>query len=149
VTAFQAGTVPAVRSPQAIRPWQFVLDPLNGYLMLAERMWADGLAFEGAWNFGPDESDARDVAHIVERLSSGWGSAAEWRHDQSEQPHEATCLKLDSSKARSRLSWVPALDLPTTLEWIVEWYRSTEQAGNARSITLRQIDRFQQRVAPQ
>ena len=149
VKASRLNTVLAVRNPQAIRPWQFVLDPLNGYLHLAERLWADGPAFSGAWNFGPDESEGKNVAHIVERLVRGLGSNAKWRHDGFQQPHEATNLKLDSSKARSRLSWVPVIDLSTTLEWIVEWYRGVEQTGDARSITLDQIDRFQQRAVRQ
>ena len=149
VKAIQAGAVPAVRNPQAIRPWQFVLDPLNGYLTLAERLWSEGPAFADAWNFGPDESDSKPVTHIVESLCHGLGGAAEWHRDKSPQPHEATYLKLDSSKARSRLSWIPALNLATALEWIVEWYRHAAQAGNARSITVEQIDRFQQRIVPQ
>lgn len=149
VKASLSGTLLAVRNPQAIRPWQFVLDPLNGYLTLAERLWADGPAFASAWNFGPDVSEGKDVAHIVDRLFRGLGSTAEWRHVGSQQPHEAAYLNLDSSKAKSRLSWVPALDLTTALEWIVEWYRRFEQAGDARSITLEQIDRFQQRVVRQ
>jgi CDP-glucose 4,6-dehydratase len=149
VKASRSGTVLAIRNPQAIRPWLFVLDPLNGYLTLAERLWAYGPQFASAWNFGPDNSDRKDVAHIVERLFRGLGSTAKWRHDASHQPHEATYLALDSSKARSRLSWVPALDLSTALEWIVEWYRRVEQSGNARGITLEQIDRFQQRAVQQ
>ena len=144
--AFQAGTIPALRNARAIRPWQFVLDPLNGYLTLAERIWAEGLAFEGAWNFGPEESDAKEVAQIVDRLLCALGSVDGWRQEQSMEPHEATCLRLDSSKAKARLSWAPALDVPTTLDWIVEWYRSVDRSGSARSITLDQIERFQRVV---
>lgn len=146
VAALQKGTAPEIRSPQAIRPWQFVMDSLNGYLTLAENLWVDGPAFAGAWNFGPDESDAKDVGHIVEQLSRGWGGSAEWRHDNMEQPREATYLKLDSSKARSKLSWLPVLELKTTLEWIVEWYQNFFKANNARHITLEQIERFQQQA---
>lgn len=149
IAAIQEGSALTVRNPEAVRPWQFVLDPLNGYLTLAERMWSDGPAFAAAWNFGPDESDAKNVAYVVEQLSSDWGSAGKWRCDASRKPHEATYLNLDSSKARSRLEWRSALDLRTTLEWIVEWYKDYRKAGSARSITLEQIDRFQQRVAQQ
>ncbi len=123
------------------------MDPLNGYLTLAESLWNDGQAFAGAWNFGPDESDAKDVGYIVEQLSRVWGEDAEWRHDESDQPHEATNLKLDSSKARSALSWSPVLDLTTTLDWIVEWYQRVFLANEAREVTLEQIRRFQQQAA--
>ena len=147
VAAFQGGTMPEVRNPHAVRSWQFVMDPLNGYLTLAESLWNDGQAFAGAWNFGPDESDAKDVGYIVEQLSRVWGEDAEWRHDESDQPHEATNLRLDSSKARSALSWSPVLDLTTTLDWIVEWYQRVFLANEAREVTLEQIRRFQQQAA--
>ena len=146
VAAFQGGTLPEVRKPHAVRPWQFVMDPLNGYLTLAESLWNDGRAFAGAWNFGPDESAAKDVGFIVEHLSRAWGDVAEWQLDDSDQPHEATYLKLDSSKARSALSWSPVLDLTTTLDWIIEWYRRGFSANKARDVTLEQIRRFQQQA---
>jgi CDP-glucose 4,6-dehydratase len=148
VAAFQGGTLPEVRNPHAVRPWQFVMDPLNGYLTLAESLWKDGPAFAGAWNFGPDDSDAKDVGYIVDRLLRGWGRSAEWRHDESDHPHEATYLKLDSSKAQSALSWSPVLDLTTTLDWIVEWYQRIFSADAAREVTLEQIRRFQQQAVP-
>lgn len=146
MTAFQEGSPLTIRSPRAIRPWQFVMDPLNGYLTLAERMWSDGRSFAGAWNFGPDQSGAKDVAHVVERLSVEWGNAAKWGLDKSEHPHEAAYLNLDSSKAKSDLAWLPLLDLQTTLEWIAEWYRGFFSTHNTRTITLDQIDRFQRRL---
>lgn len=149
ISAFRMRTALVVRNARAIRPWQFVLDPLNGYLTLAERMWSDGAGFGGAWNFGPTDSAAKDVAHVVDRLLQGLGSTAGWRQDPSEQPHEASHLTIDSSKSRSRLSWEPAVDLSTAIDWIVEWYSSVEQAGCPRSITIEQIDRFQQRVVQQ
>ena len=146
VAAFREGTDAEVRNPQAIRPWQFVMDPLNGYLTLAECLWSDGPVFAGAWNFGPDDSDAKDVGYVAAQLSRVWGDSAGWRHDNTEQPREATYLKLDSSKAKSKLSWLPVLHLSTTLEWIVEWYQNFFKANNARNITLEQIERFQQQA---
>jgi CDP-glucose 4,6-dehydratase len=146
VAAFQSGRSPDIRDPHAVRPWQFVMDPLNGYLTLAESMWNDGQEFAGAWNFGPDDSDAQDVGYIVEQLSRSWGKGVEWRHDESDQPHEAKYLKLDSSKARSALSWSPVLDLTTTLDWIIEWYQRGFSANKARKVTLEQIRRFQQQA---
>ena len=147
VAAFRGGTSAAVRNPSAVRPWQFVMDPLHGYLTLAECSWNDGRALAGAWNFGPDDSDTKDVGYIAEQLLRGLGGVAEWRHDEFEQPHEATYLKLDSSKAQSALSWSPVLDLTTTLEWIVEWYQRVFSANEAREVTLDQIHRFQQQAA--
>jgi len=144
VSAFRQGTTPKIRSPKAIRPWQFVMDPLNGYLSLAESLWSDGPKFAGAWNFGPDECDAKDVGYIVERLARGWGNSAGWRHDNTEQPREATYLLLDSSKAKSKLHWLPVLELTTTLEWVVEWYQNFFKTNNSRNMTLDQIERFQQ-----
>lgn len=147
VTALQAGQVPEVRSPDAVRPWQFVLDPLNGYLTLAEYLWRDGPTYAGAWNFGPGDADATRVAYLVEQLAHIWAADGCWRQAASgDQPHEATYLKLDSSKARSQLDWAPALDLRTTLEWIVEWYKVHFDANEVREVTLAQIDKFQQRA---
>jgi CDP-glucose 4,6-dehydratase len=147
VAALQAGQVPEVRNPDAVRPWQFVLDPLNGYLTLAEHLWRDGPAFAGAWNFGPDDADATRVARVVEQLANTWAADGCWRQVASgDQPHEATYLKLDSSKARSQLEWAPVLDLQTSLEWIVEWYKLHFDSNEAREVTLAQICEFQRRV---
>ena len=148
VAALQAGKMPAVRSPDAVRPWQFVLDPLNGYLALVERLWQDGPAYAGAWNFGPSDADATSVAYLVEQLAHRWAGDDSWQPvATSDQPHEATYLKLDSSKARSQLGWTPILDLPTSMSWIVEWYKLHYATHQAREITLAQIAEFQQRVA--
>jgi len=141
--ALQRDATPTVRNPHAVRPWQFVMDPLNGYLTLAERLWSDGPAFADAWNFGPDESDTKDVGFIVEKLAQAWGKTTDWQQDDADHPHEATCLKLDSSKARSALSWSPQLDLATTLDWIVDWYQDYLDDSNVRNITLSQIQCFQ------
>jgi len=145
--ALQQGAMPTVRNPQAVRPWQFVLDPLNGYLTLAEYMLEDGVAYSDAWNFGPDDSDSTEVGSIVGRLARSWGAQHAWHHEACDQPHEATYLRLDSSKARSTLSWAPKLDLQTTLDWIVAWYRDFFSANEARNITMSQIRRFQKLAA--
>jgi CDP-glucose 4,6-dehydratase len=147
VDAFQRGTPPEIRNPYAVRPWQFVMDPLHGYLTLAECMWSDGTVFAGAWNFGPDDSDAREVGFLVEQLSRTWGEVVEWQHEKPDKLHEATYLKLDSSKARSMLSWSPVLNLATTLDWIAEWYQRVFPKNLAREVTLDQIYRFQVKVA--
>jgi CDP-glucose 4,6-dehydratase len=147
IAALQSGQVPEVRNPDAVRPWQFVLEPLNGYLTLAERLWQHGPAYASAWNFGPSDTDATSVAYIVEQLARRWAGDSYWRPAATpDQPHEATYLKLDSSKARSQLDWAPVLDLETSLDWIVKWYKLHYDANQAREVTLAQIAEFQQRA---
>jgi CDP-glucose 4,6-dehydratase len=132
-----------IRSPNAIRPWQHVLEPLNGYLTLAEQVWMDSTLAQ-AWNFGPEDKDAKTVGWIVDYLTKLWGEGASWRLDGAEHPHENTYLKLDCSKAKSLLGWAPKLSLPTALEWITEWFRAYQQHEDMRKITEQQIARFEQ-----
>lgn len=132
-----------IRSPNATRPWQHVLEPLNGYLCLAERLWEEGPKFAQAWNFGPNGEEVKTVSWIVEYLTDAWGDGACWELDAAQHPHEDTYLKLDCSKARTLLGWAPKLDLSTALEWIVEWYRGYQQNENMRSLTEEQIRRFE------
>lgn len=132
-----------IRNPNAIRPWQHVLEPLNGYLCLAERLWSDGPRFAQAWNFGPDSANAKTVGWIVDYLTRQWGEGARWELDGSEHPHEDTFLKLDCSKAHSLLGWAPKLSLATALEWIIEWYRGYRQQADMRTLTEAQIERFE------
>lgn len=143
VNAFMAGQSVRIRNPAAIRPWQHVLEPLRGYLILAERLWHDGTAFAEAWNFGPDDGDAKPVSWVVERLARAWGDAAGWDADGTPQPHEAGRLKLDCTKARERLHWSPRLDLPSALDWIVDWYKAYGRRENMRRFTLAQIAHYQ------
>jgi CDP-glucose 4,6-dehydratase len=144
VRALSAGSPVQIRNPHAIRPWQHVLEPLNGYLTLAERCWQDGMLCAEGWNFGPNDSDARPVQWIVERMTQRWGDGACWVRDENPHPHEAHYLKLDVSKAKMRLGWQPRLDLATTLDWVAEWYRAHSQGADARSLTLDQIERYEQ-----
>ncbi len=131
-----------IRSPEAIRPWQHVLEPLNGYLTLAEQMWTNPTLAQ-AWNFGPEDKDAKTVGWIVDYLTKLWGEGASWRLDGAEHPHENTYLKLDCSKAKSLLGWSPRLSLPTALEWIAEWFLAYRQHEDMREVTERQIARFE------
>ena len=131
-----------IRSPHAIRPWQHVLEPLHGYLSVAEHLYDDGLPFCGNWNFGPFERSEKTVSWVVNQLYTRWGTDMKWHHDTRRHPHENTYLKLDSSKARTLLGWVPELDLETTLEWIVEWTRKFQERVDMRAFTVRQIRRF-------
>ncbi len=139
IRAFGAGEPVVIRSPHAIRPWQHVLEPLRGYLLLAERLVQEGPAFAEGWNFGPAEDDAKPVQWIVERLAELWGEGAAWRLDGGQHPHEASYLKLDCAKARARLGWHPRWDLATALERIVAWYRAFKRGEDMRALTLQQI----------
>ena len=145
MNAIMDGQAVIIRSPNAIRPWQHVLEPLNGYLCLVEKLWTHGPQFAQAWNFGPFDEDARPVSWIVEHLTNLWGENARWELDAAPHPHEATYLKLDCSKARAMLNWLPKLNLSTVLEWIVEWYRGYQHNEDMRNLTEAQIARFENR----
>jgi CDP-glucose 4,6-dehydratase len=132
-----------IRRPDAIRPWQFVLEPLRGYLDLAERLWSQGEEFAGGWNFGPDPEQIYPVQWIVEHLSEQWGEGASWSLDEATHPHEDHFLRLDATKAKTLLGWRPVLALETALEWIVEWYRAYTEGENMRSLTEAQIERYE------
>jgi CDP-glucose 4,6-dehydratase len=138
IRAFTRGERAVIRNPSAIRPWQHVLEPLHGYLMLAEAL-CDRDGFADAWNFGPYEHDVRPVRAIADALAARWGGGAGWQQDEGTHPHEATTLKLDSTRARTLLGWTPRLSLDTALDWIVEWH----QHGDAREVTLHQIERYE------
>jgi CDP-glucose 4,6-dehydratase len=132
-----------IRYPCAIRPWQHVLEPLRGYLTLVERLWEHGEEFSSAWNFGPNDVDLRTVSWVADHLTKCWGDGACWESDSNHHPHEASFLKLDCSKAKSKLKWFPILDLTTALHWIVEWYRAYLQKKDMRKITETEILRYE------
>jgi CDP-glucose 4,6-dehydratase len=131
-----------IRRPDAIRPWQHVLEPLSGYLLLAERLYADGPRCGGGWNFGPRDEDAKPVRWIVEQLTRLWGPEARWQIDGAEHPHEAHFLKLDCSHAHEALGWRPRLPLTDALGWIVQWHRAHATGGDMRERCQAQIDQF-------
>ena len=135
-----------IRSPHAVRPWQHVLEPLSGYLLLAENLFENGANFAEAWNFGPRDEDARSVQWIVEFLTARWGDGASWKLDQNPQPHEATYLKLDISKATALMQWTPRWDLIRTLDSIVAWQKSYQSGQDMRRITLEQIVTYQNNI---
>ena len=130
-----------VRNPGAIRPWQHVLNPLSGYLQLAESLWQSD-EFADGWNFGPEERDARPVHWIIERLSELWGEEIPWTHDGGSHPYEMLYLRLDSSKARVRLGWTPRWDLEQALASIVSWYKAFQAGEDLRELSLHQIQEF-------
>jgi CDP-glucose 4,6-dehydratase len=142
--AIEAGRPVHIRSPHAIRPWQHVLEPLSGYLTLAEALYTQGVAFAEGFNFGPHELDARPVQWIVERMCQAWGSGASWQLDANPQPHEAHYLKLDCSKAHARLHWQPRWPLAHTIDRIVDWHRAYGSGADMRALTLDQITAYQE-----
>jgi len=141
--AFLAGQPCPIRNPAAFRPWQFVLEPLRGYLMLAEKLTEDAARFAAGWNFGPANEDARPVSWIADELVQSWGKGAAWTQDTSAHPHEAHALKLDASKAKSCLGWQPTLPLKQALGWIVEWYRAFQSGSDLQRLTRKQIEQFE------
>ncbi len=142
--AFMDSRPVVIRYPDAIRPWQHVLEPLSGYLLLAEKLWDDGLTFSDSWNFGPVDDDARPVSWIVEFLVRLWGEGASWKADTILQPHEALYLKLDCSKASHLLGWSSRLNLASALEWTTDFYRLYKQKGNIRQLISDQILNYEQ-----
>lgn len=141
--AFEEVRPAVIRSPNAVRPWQHVLEPLSGYLQLAEALFQQGPAFAEGWNFGPTEADARPVCSVVEALASGWGDGAAFKVEASgDSLHEAHLLKLDISKARARLKWQPRWNLDTCLSSIVAWHRAYLSGADMKAATLDQISAF-------
>jgi CDP-glucose 4,6-dehydratase len=128
-----------VRNPNSTRPWQHLFEPLEGYLMLAERLVSDPTA-AAAWNFGPPADAVRPVGQLVADLVAGWGEGAAWRHEATPQPHEAKLLTLDSTKARHELGWTPRLGYARGLALTVDWYKAFARGDDAEATTLAQLD---------
>jgi len=137
--AFEKQQPVIIRNPLSTRPWQHVLEPLSGYLVLAERLYNEGNAFAEGWNFGPKDDDCQSVQWILEKMVKFWGEGARYEWDKSEQPHEANFLKLDCSKAATRLKWHPQWRLADTLEKIVHWHRSWLQGADMQTRCLYEI----------
>lgn len=140
--ALMNGEPVRIRNPHAIRPWQHVLEPLSGYLLLAERLYAEGPRFAEGWNFGPGEEDARPVEWIVQRFCEAWGEGATYSVDDGNHPHEARYLKLDCSKAKNLLGWVPRWDLEQAVRSIVLWNKEYLRSENVYRLCLAQIDEY-------
>jgi CDP-glucose 4,6-dehydratase len=141
--ALENGQAVQIRNPHAIRPWQHVLEPLSGYLVLAQRLYEHGQADAEGWNFGPRDEDAKPVQWIVERLCEAWGQGATWALQPGDHPHEASYLKLDISKARQRLNWAPRWPLQTALSRITDWHRAWLAGADMRTYCLEQISQYQ------
>ena len=133
-----------IRQPHAIRPWQHVLEPLHGYMMLAERLLAGETTLSDSFNFGPGDEEPWSVERIANRLATLWGEEASWTIDSVPEMHEAHLLRLDSSRANTELGWRPRLGIERALQWTFEWYRSWQQGADMRQVTLDQITRFEE-----
>ena len=132
-----------IRSPGAIRPWQHVLEPLSGYLLLAEKLWSYPKEYAQSWNFGPPPEDSRPVRWLVDRLNDKWGEGVSWKLDSTPAFHEAGTLTLDSTKAHVLLGWKPRWTLDQALSAIVEWYKAYQSRESIREVVLRQIAAYE------
>lgn len=141
--AFEKDQPVVIRNMYATRPWQHVLEPLSGYLLLAERLFNEGQAFAEGWNFGPHEEDIHAVQWIVDRMVEAWGNGVSYRLDCSKNPHEANYLKLDITKSRTKLNWQPRWSLMTALGKIIDWHRSWLNKADMREKCLQQIAEYQ------
>lgn len=145
VNALHQGRPIVLRNPQAVRPWQFVLDCLAGYLTLAEKLSLDASKYAGPWNFGPRLEDTLNVRELVERLLETWPSKAGWVQDHESHPHEAGSLRLDTSKTTQQLHWKPRLSVFEAIDWIVDWYRRYFEGAEPKALCFEQIERFEQK----
>lgn len=142
IRAIEANDKIRIRNPKATRPWQHVLEPLSGYLVLAERLYTDGASFAEGWNFGPEDSDAKPVEWIVKELCQLWGEGAVYEFDSGVHPHEANYLKLDCSKAKMRLNWHPKWNLQEALARVVAWDKAYLEQKDMKTVCLRQISEY-------
>jgi CDP-glucose 4,6-dehydratase len=140
--AFEQSQPVIIRNPKATRPWQHVLEPLSGYLTLAERLCTDGQECAEGWNFGPHDDDARPVLWIVGYMVSSWGNGASWQLDRGEHPHEANHIKLDISKAKARLGWEPRWSLVTGIQATTDWHQKWLAGTDMKAVTLEQIKQY-------
>ncbi len=142
IRALLKGEKVLIRNPYAIRPWQHVLEPLGGYLQLAQKLCEEGIPYAEAWNFGPPEDDARPVEWLVQRLCEKWGGNAGYTIDQGEHPHEAHYLKLDCAKAAALLGWRPRWSLEAAIDRVIEWTKVYREEGDMRAICVKQVEEY-------
>ena len=142
--SFENGKPVLIRNPSSTRPWQHVLEPLSGYLVLAEHLYNHGDDYAQGWNFGPEDQDVKPVSAIVEYLVDCWGHGASWAADMSIQPHEAKLLKLDISKAKKMLDWTPRWSMFKALDRTVDWQKAWLNGQNIKTFTIEQIHEFEQ-----
>jgi CDP-glucose 4,6-dehydratase len=142
IRAFEKNELLMIRNPLATRPWQHVLEPLSGYLILAQALYEQGTSFESGWNFGPRDEDSRCVQEVIDLLIACWGQPARWEKEGCEQPHEANLLKLDCSKAKMKLGWTPTWTLEIAIQKTIEWQKACFKSKNMREVSIKQIQDF-------
>ena len=140
--AFEKSEPVVIRNPLSTRPWQHVLEPLSGYLVLAQELFLNGDVFAEGWNFGPKEEDCKPVSWILDKMVTYWGNNASWSLDKNNNPHEAGFLKLDCSKASNRLKWNPKWNLQLTLKSIVDWHQLYSNGGDIKKQCLKEINTY-------
>ncbi len=141
--AFEKNELVVVRNPKATRPWQHVLEPLSGYLVLGQYLYEEGNGFAEGWNFGPKDEDCKPVSWILDKMTSKWGKGASWQLDKNSNPHEAGFLKLDCSKAGMLLNWHPKWNLEDTLESIIHWHQNYLSGNDIQKQCLLEITKYQ------
>ncbi len=141
--AFEKEKICFIRNLNAIRPWQFVLEPLRGYLLLAQKLFQEGIEYGEAWNFGPDEDSLKTVDWLINQISNEWGGDNKWSVDLQKNPHEANSLKLDTSKAKSKLNWYPILHLNDAITLTIDWVKGRKKTNNIQELSLNQIINYQ------
>jgi CDP-glucose 4,6-dehydratase len=144
VRAFKKNQILKIRNPMATRPWQHVLEPLSGYLVLAQKLFEKGPDYIGAWNLGPKQEDVRSVKDVITKFTEAYNPLAKWEQDTSEQPHEAHFLKLDCTKANQILGWQPRWNLDIAIQNIADWYRAFSMDQDMQLFSLEQIRKYQQ-----
>jgi CDP-glucose 4,6-dehydratase len=142
IKAFESNQILRIRNPMATRPWQHVLEPLAGYLILAQELYNQGSKYASGWNFGPGDKDNRSVKDVIDVMVECWGGSARWEKDGAEQPHEANLLKLDCSKARQCLGWMSRWSLETAIEKVVDWHKLFKSNADMRALCIAQIEDY-------
>src|SRR5579884_2241222 len=143
IRGFQSKTPVLIRRPKAVRPWQHVLEPVFGYVLLAEKLLSGEQQYASAWNFGPGDDGAWTVEQIADHLAAAWGPGAGWVRDTDAGVHEAGILRLDASKARTELGWHPRLSIEEALDWTIDWYQGWHQGQDMHQKTLDQIEKYE------
>jgi CDP-glucose 4,6-dehydratase len=142
IRSLQKGEPVVMRNPGSLRPWQHVLEPLSGYLVLAQKLWEDGPRYSGAWNFGPDDRNVKPVEWLVGKVCDRWGGGARCVTDRRSHPHEARHLKLDCSRARAELGWYPRWDLERAIDSTVQWVKAYERGEDIKALCMQQITQY-------
>jgi CDP-glucose 4,6-dehydratase len=143
ISSYSAGLTPKLRAPNSVRPWQHVLDCLNGYLMLVDGLIQSNA--DGAWNFGPDENQSKTVADVANIAGAVWGAQKSWESDLGNHPHEASFLMLNSNKARSKLGWSDKLTFEESVQWTTNWYKNVNAGSDPLEETMKNIREFESR----